>query len=605
MINPTQTVVAAIFQNEVRLNSRRVAPYALMALFGFNAMMWTVWGAAVHYGWATNSDFYISRNFKGFVFGILGLPLFAALIMADPVIRDFRLGVDPLIFSKPVTRRAYLLGKFLGSFFVLVCCMAAFALTMMVLQVFHTSRMVVLPFRVFPYFKHFLLVVVVTYLLFAAIYFTVGTLTRNAKIAYGLAFSYYPLYIALQLLILKNLPLRWRVALDPLLMHERAEQIWGRSADWVDRIAVTYTPLMLANRALVLVAAAACLLILYKRFVIAERPGKVAAFSTLNLTAASEAFHYDPPMAAELAKAESFETVLLPSVTVASLGAGTNFKKLGAALGVELRLLRTERSLLVIMPLATFLSIVDVAFFNVVPDPSYAAAYAASTGRWLLLFLLGLIVFQMGEAMHRDREIRVEPMLWTTPAANHVLLLSKFLATLLVGLSLVLVVGLTAIAIQMVRGRGPIEIAPYLLTQSVILLPGIVFIAGVSLALNVLLRDKYLTYAVSIGASAGLYYVYGQGHTHWSYNPLLYQLWQYADLTTAGSNQSRILLQRIYCIAIAGAALSLAHFFFPRKSAKGFQVAGRLTGSGWSVLVTLLSAVVAGLAALLITSLAR
>ena len=186
--------------------------------------------------------------------------------MADPVIRDFRLGVDPLIFSKPVSRAAYLLGKFFGSFFVLVCCQAAFALTLLLLQVFHTSRMVVLPFRVFPYFKHFFFLVVISYLLFAAVYFTVGTLTRNAKIVYGLAVSYYPLYIAYQLVILKSLPLRWRIVLDPLLMNSPKEQPWGRDAEWVNQIAVSYTPGMIANRALVILAAAVCLTILYFRF---------------------------------------------------------------------------------------------------------------------------------------------------------------------------------------------------------------------------------------------------------------------------------------------------------------------------------------------------
>ncbi len=155
MRNPARTPFVAVFQNEVLLNCKRVAPYALMIFFSSNAVLWSVAGVAVHYGWATNSDFYIRRNFGGFAFGILGLPLFAALIMAEPVIRDFRLGVDPLIFSKPVSRAQYLLGRFFGSFFVLVCCQAAFAVTLVLLQVFHTSRMVVLPFRVFPYFKHF------------------------------------------------------------------------------------------------------------------------------------------------------------------------------------------------------------------------------------------------------------------------------------------------------------------------------------------------------------------------------------------------------------------------------------------------------------------
>jgi hypothetical protein len=82
MRNPLHTPFAAVFQNEVLLNSKRIAPYALMIFFSSNAVLWSVFGAAVYYGWATNSDFYIARNFGGFAFGILGLPLFAALIMA-------------------------------------------------------------------------------------------------------------------------------------------------------------------------------------------------------------------------------------------------------------------------------------------------------------------------------------------------------------------------------------------------------------------------------------------------------------------------------------------------------------------------------------------
>ena len=233
MRTPVQTSFGAVFQNEVLLNSKRVVPYALMVLFSANAILWSVSGAAVYSGWATNSDFYIVRTFLGFCF-ITGLPLFTAVMMGDPVIRDFRIGVDPLIFSKPVSRASYLLGKFFGSFFVLVCCQAAFALTLFLLQIFHTPRMIVLPVRVLPYFKHFFFFVVISYLVFAAIYFTIGTLTRNTKIVYASAVFFYPLYIAHQAILLKGLPQRWRVVLDPLLFN-RTEAVnpWERSADYL------------------------------------------------------------------------------------------------------------------------------------------------------------------------------------------------------------------------------------------------------------------------------------------------------------------------------------------------------------------------------------
>ena len=158
-------------------------------------------------------------------------------------------------------------------------------------------------------------------------------------------------------------------------------------------------------------------------------------------------------------------------------------------------------------------------------------------------------------------------------------------------LSIMTMAALTAIAIQLLRRHAPVELYPYLVTYSVILIPGIVFTAGVSILLNVVLRDKYLTYVVIVGVGAGLSYLYSQGYNHWLYNPALYQLWTYSDLTGAGGG--RILTQRIYWLALSCLCLALAHLGFRRKSAKGFRVNGRLGSTGWALVVTVLSLVVA------------
>lgn len=612
MRNPLRTPFVAVFQNEVLLNSKRVAPYALMILFAANALLWWGWGPAVRLGWATNSDYYIVRNLLGFSF-LLGLPIFNSVIMCDPVIRDFRTDIDPLIFSKPVSRASYLLGKFFGNFFVLVCCQSAFVITLLVLQAFRTSEMIVQPVRVFPYFKHFFFFVVITHLVLAAFYFTVGTLTRNSKIVYGLAVCFYPLYISSMVFLLKGLPLRWRVLLDPMLLSSSLPgNGFLHSAEFLNRYVVSYSVDMIANRVLVILVTAVCLAILYVRFTISERPGKVEAFSILNLSTAAERVYYDSDSFQETRgdqiekpdspKKEMIRVIPLPEVARENEGIRANVSKLIAALGVEFRLLRAERSLVVIMPLAIFLSILEVAFYDVTPDVSYSAAYATNTAKLLLLFLIGITVFYTGEAMHRDREVRIQPVLWAMPAPNNVFLLSKFLATLFLTFSLVVLVGLIAIVIQFLRGHTPVEIPAFLITYSVILLPGIVFMTGLSIALNVLLRDKYLVYAVSIGTGAGLLYLYSTGYNHWLYNPLLYQLWTYADLTGAGSNQATILIQRVYCLAIASGCLALAHLFFQRKSRKGLQLNGRLSTAGWSILIAVISVAIALVTGLTISS---
>lgn len=609
MTNPFQTRFAAIFQNEVLLSAKRVAPYALMVLFSANAVLWWGWGPAVRLGWATNSDYYIARNLQGFSF-ILGLPIFNAVIMGDSVIRDFRLGVDALIFSKPVNRAEYLLGKFFGNFFVLVCCQSAFVLTSIVLQAFRTSQMLVQPVRVLLYFKHFFFFVVISHLILAAFYFTVGTITRNAKIVYGVAVCFYPLYIAYQVFFLKELPARWKVLLDPLLLNSGLRgNGFLNSADFLNRYVVRYSSDMIANRGLVILSTVVCLGVLYFRFAAVGRSQTVEKFSVLNLSTAGERVYFDsdslPEQCGALIESEqggSRGKILLPSVSRSHKGVRANLDKLIAALDIEFRLLRAERSLIVLMPLAIFLSTLELVFYRVVPEVSYSATYASGTAKGLLLFLAGMTVFYTGEAVHRDREVRIEPVLWAAPAPNNVLLLSKFLATLSLAISLIVLVGLTAITIQLLRDHTPIEIQPFLMTYSVILLPGIFFLAAISLALNVLLRSKYLVYMVSIGAGAGMFYLYSTGHNHWLYNPLLYQLWKYVDLTATGKNQSTILLHGVYCFAIAGFCLSLSHLLFERKSTKGLRTDSRPNGKGWSIFILVISLTLAVILGLVIAS---
>lgn len=571
MTSPFTNRFAAIFFNEVLLNSKRVAPYLLMLLFSANAILWWGWGPAVERGWATNSDFYISRNMGGFSI-ILGLPIFTAVIMGDPVIRDFKLGIDPLIFSKPISRATYLLGKFCGSFFVLVCCQSAFAFTFCLLQAVPFKGMVVLPWRALPYFKHFLLVVVISHLILAAIYFTVGTLTRNSKIVYGLAALFYPLYIACGLLM-RPLSIWWKAVLDPMGFGARNSfepiEPWHQTAEFLNQHTVSYSWLLIANRGWMICLSAVCLLILYLRFSITERRGRPKELSWLSLSTASEGVYAadridlvraDPTFVRPSLAAASEP---LPRVTIANEKFSDSLNKLVAAVRTEFLLLRAERSLIILLPLALILSIFDVAFFRVVPEVSYSATYAASTANAMLLFLIGMSVFYTGESMHRDRELRIEPVLWSMPVSNSVLLMSKFVATLALSLSLSTVTGVTAIATQFLRGHRPIELRPYLLTYSLIIFPGLVFLAAMALVLNAVLREKYVTYAVSVGIAAAMFYLYGMGYLNWFYNPLAYHLWKYPDLI--GANRNVLLLQRSYWLGVSILVIVLAHFCFARK----------------------------------------
>jgi len=567
MRNPFQTPFAAVFTNEVLLSAKRVAPYVLMVLFAANAVLWWGWGPAVERGWATNSDFYIQRNHGGFSF-ILGLPIFTAILMGDIVVRDFRLGVDLLIFSKPVSRASYLLGKFLGSFFVLVCCYSVFTITLFLLQWVPFSGMVVLPVSVVPYFRHFFIIVVISHLGLAGIYFTAGTLTRNAKVVYGLAACFYPVYIAILLLVFTNLPRIFKVLLDPMGAGKAGPVIttnpWGQSADVLNKLVVTYSLDQYVNRASTIVICGLLLLLVYLRFRIDPMERNTEPFTKLTLSEAPDRIAYSAPSSGLLdlpiEAAPARDRITLPKVSSTEGPATTRFQII-AALGVEFRLLRAERGLIVLVSLAMLLSFLSVPFSRIPVEVSYSVISATNTANMLLLLLSCVIVFYTGEALHRDRELKIEPVIWSTPAPNSVLLLSKWLAMTLLSLSVVMVGGLTTIVTQVIRGYTPIDFSAYLIINGVVVVPAVIFMTSFVVVLNVLLRSKYLVYVVAVGTGAGLIYLYNIGYKHWSYNPLLYQLWTYSNLT-----DTTMLAYRLYCLALAAACLALAHVLFERRS---------------------------------------
>jgi hypothetical protein len=145
--------------------------------------------------------------------------------------------------------------------------------------------------------------------------------------------------------------------------------------------------------------------------------------------------------------------------------------------------------------------------------------------------------------------------------------MSKFFSTLVLLFGLITSVWVAAVAIQLIRHHTPIDFVAYFKVYGLILFPSAFILTAISVMGNVVLRNKYVFYVGGIGTAAGLFYLYTNGYTHWLYNPVMYRMWSYADLTQGATLQA-IIWQRGFWLAAAVAALVLAHLFFERKSAR-------------------------------------
>lgn len=568
MRNPLNSPIVAIIQAEFLFNIKRAAVWVMIALFGFNAVLWSWGGIALQKGWAINSDFFIARLCAGFTF--ITTPFFVALLMGDVVVRDFRYEVYPVLLTTPIRRIEYLLGKFFGNFLVLSLCSFSLILVSFLLQIATPPKALLQPLQVTSYLKHFFVIVVVTHLVLGAFCFAVGALTRNVKLVYALIPAFYAFAISLSIFDALY-SLHWARLINPLMFGPINE--YGRNIPPSDlnQLTINYGSDLVINRILMLFIAASFLAIAWWRFTKAERSvsseTQSASFDTLNLTTSNEHVYYQKPETSQPEQTQTvFErkTVTIPSVEVLNEGWSVRVMQFVAAIGTEFRLLRAERSLIIIVPITMFLCVLELAYFNG-ESKSHSAIYAASATQSLLIFLFCIAVFYTGETMHRERELKADSIIWSAPVPNFILLLSKFSAVFLLSLSLTVLVAITAIFLQIYKGHTPIEIQTHFAIFSLIEIPNIAFMVSAAMALNVILRDKYLSYIVCLALGGGLFYLVSQGYNHWLYNPVLFQLWSYSDFT-GKSNLNQIFFYRIYCLAITILCLFLADVFYKRES---------------------------------------
>lgn len=129
-----------------------------------------------------NSPIVIAKT-MGAITGIF--MILASMIMGVSVLRDFQYNIESLMFSTPIHKKDYLLGRFLGSFAVLLFAFTGLLFGMMLgeFMPWNTSDDL-LGFNAFVYLKTFLMVTLPTLFFGAALFFVTGALSRNLVVVY-------------------------------------------------------------------------------------------------------------------------------------------------------------------------------------------------------------------------------------------------------------------------------------------------------------------------------------------------------------------------------------------------------------------------------------
>ncbi len=410
--------------------------------------------------------------------------LVVSMIVGTPILRDFKHEVHQLLFSFPIKKSHYVLGRFIGSLIVVIVVFLAVPLGLMISPFLPWNELdAEYTVDLWSYIQPFLGLTIPTLFFSSALFFVTGLLTRKLLLVYVQGFFFMLIYLFALNLASGSDSLFLTSLIEPFTF----QTIRIATATWsVAEVATQIVPLkgvLLANRLLWVCIGLVVLLFGYVRFSMgmptirkrknapseeAEKSTKLVALNPKN-TPVKVSFswmhqlvHHTAFNLRLIVSDIAFWAILVCAVGVLVI----NGFSLGTPFGID----SLPTTYLIIGEL------VELTFF----------------------FFLGITLFYSGELMWRERDVDVHSFLDAYPTQPWVVIAGKYLGLLSLFVILFALMIATGITYQAVNGYFDFEIGLYLSAFYLEIFPYLVLISLVCFISQVLVHHKYLAHIVTL-----------------------------------------------------------------------------------------------------------
>ena len=431
--------------------------------------------------------------------GLFGVVVTASF-MGQALVKDFEHRMHPLLFTTPLSKGAYLGGRFTGALVASLYVFAAIIPGLMLATALpFADESLVGPFRPLAYLLPYLVIVVPNALVTGALFFGLAALTRQML----------PNYVGGVLLLLGYLlagvligdPERMTLAalVDPFGFNTFAATTRYWTTVEKNTLLLPFDGLMLANRAIWLGLGAAVFAATVARFSLSQdgRQRRARAPEPGAETAGTAGLATERPPIAALA---------LPDVR-RQFGAG-------AALRQALSLARREAASIVrnvyfyvlVVAALGFLGIaiaVGDSIFGTPTLPVTVQVVQLVSGSFAL-FVVVIIVFYAGELVWRERDLKADQVVDALPVPTWVPLVAKLLALWAVVAVLLVVMMVAGMVYQLASGFTALEPGLYLTELFGLQFVDFALLAVLALAVHVIANHKYVGHFVLILYLVGL-----------------------------------------------------------------------------------------------------
>ncbi len=487
----------------------------------------------------------------------------SSAIMGVPVLRDYMHNSYEIIFTRPVSKIAYLMGRFLGSLIILLCVFSGILLGFMAgTYAPWLDPDNYLPFNSWHFIQPFFIFTIPNIFFTGALFFWGGVYNRSILWVFVQGVILLALYFISGAMTNNWDSRTYAAILDPIgvSLLNIVSRYWT-VVELNSRI-FNFSGLIFVNRMVWLTLAGGILLFTYFSF----DPVKVRRRWW------NRRRRLNP---IDTRKAPAFPAFSIPQVVVEG-GAYTRLYQLGS-----LCILYVKEILLAVPFLAiTIVGIVNIfinsRFFNqiygteVYPTTSLMIELISSFS----LFYLIIITFYSGELIWREKDIKLDSVFDSLPIAPWLILTSKFLGICVILFVLHIILILLGMAIQTLRGYYHYEPMIYLQGLLIGSYSTYILFAALAFFIQILTRNKFLGHTLFI-----LFFIvnvlldqFGLEHRMIKYASGGWDM--YSDMNGFGHFIIPFISYRIYWLGVAMVMAGISLFVYKkqRKSSLKTQI---------------------------------
>jgi len=419
------------------------------------------------------------------------LTMIVSAIMGVAIVRDFDHNTEAILFSTPMKKMDYLLGRFGGSFVVLILIFCG--IWMGAMCGYYVGKIVpwqtdwkekeLLPFNAWHYFQPFLFYTLSNLFIIGSIFFMSGALGRKTIVIYtqgivllvlsGIATSF-----------LSDLESKeWAAMLDPFgdNTFSYITQYWTPSEK--NTLLIPFEGVMLYNRLIWLGVAVAALIGTYYGF-------------SFNVVRNSLIRRKAVPAQKGILQPDS---IIIP-VTKQVINLSTNIQQFIKLSVFYFRVVIKEIPFLAIIIVGMLFLFVSALNMNqMYGTHSYPTTYSVIEllGGFNLFFII-VAIFYSGELVWKERDVKFNLIMDAMPMPSFIGLLSKFAGLLLIYVVMLFVLIVCGVIIQASHGYFRFELFLYFKSLYTGTITFLILYTLLSIFIQVMVNNKFLGFALCI-----------------------------------------------------------------------------------------------------------